>query len=428
MHHTSDPYLIRPGRPSDIDRCAALNDAVHPYPGIAEWTRDLFDGHPAVRPDDFLVAEPAGGGEIAATLVGIRQEWTFGGIRLPVVQVELVGTDPAHRGHGLSGRLLDALHARGAADGTALQVIEGIPYFYRRFGYEYALNIGGAPEIPSEALRELPPPGGATRPPLRPATPADAAALARVDRAVAGRDVLACPRDEAGWRHEISGHREDSLARRTVLAALDDAGEVTGYLVHGRRPGTDGRLTVLAAGCADPAGWPGLVPAMLRHLAEAGAAGARPDRPFTALRLRLPAAHPLARALPAGPAERPRAWYARAGDPAALLDRWLPVLAGRWRRHDLRWPGDTLLIDTYHQGTRLHFDDGVPVAARAEPRGAAAADVTIPPGALLQLVLGQRSPRELLDIWPDMAVPDAATAEFLEAGFPAVPPEVWAVA
>ncbi|WP_165953724.1 GNAT family N-acetyltransferase, partial [Streptomyces sp. 8K308] len=297
MHNSSDPYIIRPGRPADVDRCAALNDAVHPYPGISEWTRDLFDGHPAVRPDDFLVAEPAGGGEIVATLVGIRQEWTFGGNRLPVVQVELVGTDHDHRGRRLVGRLFHELHARCAADGTALQVIEGIPYYYRRFGYEYALHIGGAPDVQAEAIRQPPPSSGvAARPVLRPATPADATALARVDRTVAGRDVLACARDERGWLHEISGHRHDSLVRRVVMVLLDDSGEVTGYLVHGRRLEPDGRLTVLAAVCADPGGWPRLTPAMSRHLAEAGAAAASADRPFTSLRLRLPATHPLARA------------------------------------------------------------------------------------------------------------------------------------
>ncbi|WP_207931264.1 hypothetical protein, partial [Streptomyces sp. 8K308] len=134
-----------------------------------------------------------------------------------------------------------------------------------------------------------------------------------------------------------------------------------------------------------------------------------------------------------GTTPRPRAWYARTGDPAALLDRWLPVLARRWRQHDLRWPDDALVIDTYHQRVRIRFDGGAPVTARAEPRGAAetdagAAHAAIPPGALLQMLLGQRSPKELRDIWPDMIVSDAATAEFLEAGFPAVPPEMWAVA
>jgi ribosomal protein S18 acetylase RimI-like enzyme len=444
VHHTSDPYLIRPGRPADIDRCAALNDTLHPYDGIGAWTRDLFDRHPSVSPGDFLVAEPAGGDGIAAALVGIRQEWAFAGIRLPVVQVELVGTDPRHRGRGLSGRLLHALHTRCAADGTALQVIEGIPYFYRRYGYEYALNIGGAPDIPAERLRDLPLPPRRSRPGLgpglrlgpviRPATPSDAPALARLDRTVAGRDVLTCVRDEHGWIHEISGHRDDSLARRAVLAVPDASGDVTGYLVHGRRLGTDGSLPVFAAVCGEHGAWPRVVPIMLRHLAEAGAAAAGPQRPFTSLRLRLPDSHPLARFAHAGTPQRPRAWYARTGgDPAALLDRWLPVLARRWREQGLRWPGDTMVIDTYHQWIRLHFAKGTPVTARAEPRGSERVDETavhaaVPPGALLQMLLGHRSPKELQDIWPDMIMHDAATAEFLEAGFPAVPPEIWAVA
>jgi ribosomal protein S18 acetylase RimI-like enzyme len=432
VQDTFAPYFIRPGRPVDIDQCAALNEAVHPYAGIGDWTRDLFHGHPSVRPRDFLVAQQAGGDGIAAALVGIRQEWTFGGIRLPVVQVELVGTDPGHRGRQLAGRLLRELHTRCSGDGTVLQVIEGIPYFYRRFGYEYALHIGGAPDIPVDKIRALLPPG-TSQPVIRPATPADAADLARVDRTVAGRDVLACPRDERAWMYEISGHRHDSLARRGVMAVVGASGEVTGYLVHGRRLGTDGSLPVFAAVCADHAVWPRVVPEMLRHLAEAGAAAPGTQHPFTSLRLRLPASHPLARSLSPGASQRPRAWYARAGDPIALLNRWLPVLARRWRHHELRWPGDTMVIDTYHQRIQLRFDGGAPITAQAEPRGTAQADAAtvhaaIPPGALLQMLLGHRARKELEDLWPDMIVRDAATAEFLEAGFPFIPPEIWAVA
>jgi ribosomal protein S18 acetylase RimI-like enzyme len=432
VRDTVAPYVIRPGRPADIDPCAALNEAVHPYAGIGAWTRDLFDRHPLVGPGDFLVAEQAGGDGIAAALVGIRQHWSFGGIRLPVVQVELVGTDPGHRGRRLAGRLLNELHARRPDDGTVLQVIEGIPYFYRRFGYEYALNIGGAPDIPAEKIRG-PRSRDTSRPVIRPATSSDAPALARVDQAVARRDVLACPRDERAWIHEISGHRHDSLARRGVMAVVGASGEIAGYLVHGHRPGTDGSLPVLAAACADQGAWPQVAPEMLRHLSETGAAAADTRHPFTSLRLRLPASHPLTRSAPSGTPRRPRAWYARTGDPTALLNRWLPVLARRWRHHDLRWPEDTMVIDTYHQNIRLRFDNGEPVAAHAEPRGteqsdAPAAHAAIPPAALLQMLLGHRPLPELRDAWPDLVVRDAATAVFLETGFPGVRTEIWAVA
>jgi hypothetical protein len=35
------------------------------------------------------------------------------------------------------------IHARSAAEGHIVQAITGIPYFYRQFGYEYALDLGG---------------------------------------------------------------------------------------------------------------------------------------------------------------------------------------------------------------------------------------------------------------------------------------------
>ena len=349
-----------------------------------------------------------------------------------MTQPELVGTDPGHRGRRLAGRLLDELHARCSRDGTALQVIEGIPYFYRRFGYDYALRPGDARDIPAGELVE-PPASHHAGILIRPAVPADAPALARVDETVAGRDVLACPRDERAWAHEISGHRPDSTVRRGVMAVLDASGAVAGYLVHGLRLGADGSLPVLAAGCADQGLWPLAVPGMRRWLAAAGAAAASPQRPFTSLRLLLPAAHPLARSASPGVFRRPRAWYARTGDPAALLDHWLPVVARRWREQDLRWPGETMVIDTYRQWITLRFADGVPVSARAEPRGgerrdAATPHAAVPPAALLHLLLGNRGLGEALDLWPDLIVHDPAAEPFLAAGFPAVPPEIWPVA
>src|SRR4051812_38836763 len=99
-------YMIRSGRSDDIDQLATMNAAVHlqaktggePHLGIAAWTRDLFDGHPTAGPADFLVAESAAGHPVAS-LVMIRQEWRLGDVQLPVAIIELVGTDPAHRGH-----------------------------------------------------------------------------------------------------------------------------------------------------------------------------------------------------------------------------------------------------------------------------------------------------------------------------------------
>ncbi|SDS87662.1 GNAT family N-acetyltransferase [Actinoplanes derwentensis] len=395
-------YRIRPGRATDVTAIAELQASVQlqdrtggkPHPQIASWVEDLMAGHPSVRPEDFLVAEQDG--RVVASLVELRQEWSLAGVRLPVAMIELVGTVPEHRGNRLTDRLFEVLHRRLADDGVPLQVIEGIPYFYRRFGYEYALANDGAPTIPVNALPDGPTVGG-----LRPATVDDADALAAVDRELAGTGVLSCPRDAAAWRYEIAGRRPDDIARR-VVAVHEDGG----YLVH--TPQT--AIVVAATVRPDDA-----VYAYLRQ-----AAG--PDQ--TELRLLLGPEHPLSLSGPAGVPRRTRGWYVRTGDPADLLARLKPVLQARWQAADLRWPGPSMTVGTYGRAARLHFTDGLLTHVTTH-RGRAEQDAMIPPGALLQLALGHRSLPEILAEWPDCLPGDRITERFLTAAFPRVPVRVW---
>jgi hypothetical protein len=441
MNSESTRYLIRAGRGSDTDDLARLQAATQmqaatggePHPGIASWVEDLMAGHPSVRPDDFLVAEDTVTGRPAASLVGLRQDWSLSGIRVPVVQVELVASAPEHRGNRLTERLFAALHQRHATDGVPLQMVEGIPYFYRRFGYDYALANDGAPTVPATALPTSDHDPSNLRPgdlTVRPATVADADALAGIDRRRADDRAWACPRDAAVWRHEITGHRTSSLIRREVAVLLRGA-EVRGYLVHGVRLSGAGELIVVAAVCEDPADWPRAAPAMHAYLGHIGQRyEATAGRSFTAVRHILDPEHPLTRLGPPGLPRRPRGWFVRTGDPADLLARLLPLLRHRWRAADLRWPEPVLTIDAYGPACRLEFTDGELTAVTAvrgapDPSTDPRTHATIPPGALLQLALGHRTLPQVLDTWPDCLVRDRATEHFLAAAFPRVPVHIW---
>jgi hypothetical protein len=342
--------------------------------------------------------------------------------------VELVATDPAHRGNRLTGRLLAALHERSGRDGPVLYAIEGIPHFYRRFGYEYAIATGNAPLIPAAALPPAPvPPAADTTPAIRAATPADADGLAAVDRALATQGVLVCPREAGAWRYELSGRDPRNLERHEVAALTDAAGAVTGYLAY--RPSLNplGHLVLVAAACADPAEWPALVPTALGHLASAGHRMSRQtSQPFTGLRPDLDPAHPLSRLGPAGAPRRGYAWYVRVDDPVALLRWWRPALTRRWRDADLRWPGDTLLIDTYRHRIRLGFHHGELTDIDPQPTAGLPPHATIPTPALLQLTLGYRTLPEVLHTWPDCTIRDRTTELFLQTAFPHLPAMIWA--
>jgi predicted N-acetyltransferase YhbS len=437
----NDRYIVRPGRASDATELARLHASVQlqpvtggqPHPGVAAWVEDLMDGHPSVVPDDFLVAEDSATGRPVASLVALRQDWSLAGVPLPVAQIELVGTAPEHRGNRLTQRLFAALHRRCAATGVPIQVVEGIPYFYRRLGYDYALANDGAPMVPATALPvpeqygSVDSSGGLT---VRPATVADAAALADIDRRLADDDALTCPRDTEVWRYEIDGRRPADLARRVVTVLVRDA-DVRGYLVHGARLSAAGELMAFAAACKRPADWPQAAAAMHAHLGHVGGKyAASAGRPFAAVRPLLDPEHPLVRLGPPGVPGRPRGWYVRTGDPVNLLARLQPLLRVRWQAADLRWPEPTLTIDTYGHTAQLEFTDGELTAVTAI-RGAVSPNTdpqthaAIPPGAFLQLVLGHRTLPELLDTWPDLLLRDRLTEHLLAAAFPKVPVRLW---
>lgn len=443
MPNTNDRYVIRPGRADDVAELARLHAAVQlqavtggkPHPGIAAWVEDLLDGHPTVVPEDFLVAEETATGRPAASLVGLRQQWTLAGVRLPVAQVELVGTAPEHRGNRLTDRLFAALHERYAAGGVPIQMIEGLPYFYRRLGYDYALANDGAPTLPVAPLLPVGPdgpdrPAGAPGLTVRPATVADAEALTAIDRRIADNGVLFCPRDATMWRYEITGRRRASIARR-VVAVLVRGADVAGYLVYGSRLSATGELAVFAAACDRPVDWPRAAEAMRAHLLHTGRKyEAAAGEPFRAVRPILGPDHPLVRLSPAGVPRRARGWYVRTGDPAQLLTLLQPLLRARWHAAGLRWPEPTLTIDTYGRAARLTFDGGE-LAGVTGLRGAVSPSTdpethaAIPPGALLQLALGHRDLPDVLDIWPDCLLRDRLTERFLAAAFPRVPVQVW---
>jgi len=57
---------------------------------------------------------------------------------------ELVGTHPDYRRRGLIRAQFKIIHQWSAARGHAMQAITGIPWYYRQFGYEMALELHGS--------------------------------------------------------------------------------------------------------------------------------------------------------------------------------------------------------------------------------------------------------------------------------------------
>src|SRR3989442_14199219 len=167
-------------------------------------------------------------------MVLLSHTWTYAGVPLSVGQPEIVGTRAEFRGRGLVRAMFDVGHAWSAARGHQLMAINGIPWFYRQFGYEMALELGGGPRLYTPGLaagvRQTQPPYR-----VRPATDADPPFLAATSAHAGRRYLVTAPRAAAAWRYAVSGLSACSAARNEVRIVETEAGGPPGPPPHAAR-------------------------------------------------------------------------------------------------------------------------------------------------------------------------------------------------
>jgi predicted N-acetyltransferase YhbS len=116
-----------------------LREVFGPDESVDVLAKRLIDHHPEMMLEDHFVIKHKN--RIVACLNLIPEKWCIGEIPLKVAEMGCVGTLPEFRHRGLIRMLVKEFHKRVATHGYDLSVIEGIPYFYRQFGYEYAIPL-----------------------------------------------------------------------------------------------------------------------------------------------------------------------------------------------------------------------------------------------------------------------------------------------
>lgn len=196
---------------------------------VESWVIDLMSAHPTTTPDDiFIIVDPAHDDVIASAALLIPQTWRYENIPISVGRPELCGTNPDYRRRGLMRELFTVMHERSAALGHQLQVITGIPHFYRQFGYTMAVDLGEEhAAFPLNALEDRDVNPAFT---LRPATLEDIPQLAEWHDHMARGRLLTDQRSVAEWRYEIAGHHPDSWRAMDFQIIVNAAGKGVGYL------------------------------------------------------------------------------------------------------------------------------------------------------------------------------------------------------
>ena len=183
---------------------------------VGAWTYDLMTKpHPTFQPSECTIVEETSSGKIISTMNLIPQTWTYGGIPIKVGRPELVATQMEYRHRGLVRLQFKVIHRWSTEHGEMLQFITGIPYYYRQFGYEMALNMmGGRFGYPAHIPQKKE--GDQENYHIRPATEMDIPFISKLYDLGCRRSLVACRWDEALWRYELSGKGVNNILREEL--------------------------------------------------------------------------------------------------------------------------------------------------------------------------------------------------------------------
>src|SRR5947209_5153092 len=201
---------------------------------LGKLMREMMSGtHPVMGPGDFALVEDTRkqGNPLVACTCLWRHTWEYEGVPFRIGRPEIVATDPDYRNRRLIRAIFEVIHTRSEAEGHLVQAITGIPYFYRLFGYEYALDLGGrlsvyVPLIP-KANEGAPEPVS-----LRDATWEDIPLVQRLYDQQRASSIVSSLIDEAWWRYQLeTWNTTYSGEGWHIQMIVDSEGQSQGYMI-----------------------------------------------------------------------------------------------------------------------------------------------------------------------------------------------------
>ena len=424
MRDLGDGLILRRSTRADADALSEFNATIHgedeaDRKGVIAWTRDLLTRpHATFQPGDFTIVEEMSTGRIISSLCLIPQTWIYEEIEFGVGRPELVGTLPEFRGLGLVRKQFDEIHKWSAERGLLVQVITGIPYYYRQFGYEYALDLNRwrmgsiVPRLKENDQEEYT---------SRPALESDIPFILSVYEFGSRRGMVRVKWTAEHWRNNLFELSEENFHRLEYLI-IERAGsrEPVGYYAQSPTLGSSG-VRAFQYELAPGNSWLEVTPSVIRCLWAAGQEfGRKENRPCTTFSFLLGAQHPVYDVLGNSVviSGQPYAWYVRVPDLVGFLNHIKPVLERRLADSIACGHSGRFLIGMYPKGFQLSLENGRITFELWKPDHADHGHAGFPMLTFLQILFGYRSFEELKYAFPDCWWSDENTRIIVNILFP----------
>ncbi len=396
---------------TDIQKYVAFNTTYNnPNEGLN--TGILLRNYPGGSYENFWLIEEATTGQIVATTCLIPWEMGFEGVPLRAAQMEQVLSHPDYRRQGLIKILVRRFMQAVQEGGYDLSFIWGIPYYYRQYGYAYAIEGNCYESLPSSRIPDAQPPNGSAYS-FRNATAADCQLLTDLYRQAMQPYALTLTRTPEHWRYLLEQAR---FPVELVINAHN--GEACGYFGACAHPDIPGFSVVESATLDAQAALP-----ILQHLKLRTTGDIQVFWPNESALARM------ARSL-GSHATLVGQWLFHFHDLPKFLMKLAPVFEKRAFEAGFSGLTQELTLNLFRQAYRLSFLAGrlvsvEPLGFVDSSMGADGGELCIPPEAFVRLLLAHRTLDELMDAWPDIIV-KPQLLNLIEALFPSKPSYLYA--
>ncbi len=383
-----DGLILRTGTESDIKAIKQHVQTVHGKE-VTPMIDRLFNLYPDFPPSDNFLIEDSKTGKVVAYYCLKLNTGILEGHKISVGQMEIVGTLEEYRNQGLIRKLNDAFEQRVEEYKLPMVIIAGIPYYYRKLGYEYAIQMGGSITFPLELVPSLK--KGEEEP---------------ITIEEVTYDTLPEYLQARNRHNTFLDFYRDISEKEFPYLTTGKFGDESVYKFHLIRHNQKvvgifslhigwGALEMVELWVED---LNHLVP-ILRFAKKLA------KRKRLPLRIYYPSRPAILQALESfsrSKFSRPYAWYVKIPSIKRFLETIKPVIEHRLIKSEFKGLTDSIRISWYHEGAELVFKKGKLKSINPIPRSEVKdMHVAVPFPIIYQLLLGYRSIDELHQIFPD---------------------------
>jgi hypothetical protein len=212
----------------ELEELIEFNAQVH-HEDDPEELRRVLENLPGFSREMNFYARDTNTGKIVSSLNAIPSMWSYDGVPIRNLELGWVGTLPEYRRQGLI-RALYGLWERMFFEGDYdLSVIQGIPYYYRQFGYDFVIPMDRSVSL---TINRIPPAKKDETPDfmsleVRNAKQSDIEAMMALFNAHAKRLLVTVPRTQEVW--EVQEKAQTIFDRKFSTKVVTSDGEVVGY-------------------------------------------------------------------------------------------------------------------------------------------------------------------------------------------------------